>query len=155
MKMYFIYDFKLCRLGITEDNGYICRIYFDNNKDLNNFDKKESPLIKRAAKQLDEYFCGRRKLFDLPLSFHGTDFQVKVWSELQNIPYGETRSYGEIAAMAGNSKASRAVGIANNRNPVVIVVPCHRVIGADGNLTGFAGGLEVKKKLLELEGICF
>jgi methylated-DNA-[protein]-cysteine S-methyltransferase len=108
-------------------------------------------LIKKTANQLDEYFSKKRKKFDIPIELDGTDFQKKVWEALQNIPYGETRSYGEIASVTGNSKASRAVGMANNRNPIAIIVPCHRVIGHDGSLTGYAGGLELKQALLDLE----
>lgn len=110
-----------------------------------------SPLLAAAAEQLDEYFGGRRQRFELPLSPGGTDFQRRVWDSLCEIPYGETRSYGEIAAAVGNPNAARAVGMANNRNPVMIVVPCHRVVGSDGSLVGYAGGLEVKRFLLEME----
>ena len=110
-----------------------------------------SALTKRAINQLKEYFSGTRKSFDLPLEMNGTEFQLKVWNELCNIPYGETRSYKDIAEKIGNPKAVRAVGGANNKNKLMIVVPCHRVIGANDSLTGYAGGIEVKKKLLELE----
>jgi methylated-DNA-[protein]-cysteine S-methyltransferase len=101
--------------------------------------------------QLDQYFKGERKTFDLELHLKGTPFQKQVWQELVKIPYGQTISYGELAHRIGNSKASRAVGMANGKNPVSIIVPCHRVIGKKGDLTGFGGGLAVKKKLLELE----
>ena len=101
--------------------------------------------------QLDGYFAGTRTDFDLPLSLHGTDFQRRVWLELTRIPYGETISYGELARRIGRPNAVRAVGLANGRNPVSIVVPCHRVIGADGSLTGYGGGLERKRLLLGLE----
>lgn len=107
--------------------------------------------IQEAARQLREYFAGQRTNFDLPLAPDGTDFQKKVWRQLQDIPYGETISYGELAARVGNVKASRAVGAANGKNPIPIVIPCHRVIGANGKLTGFGGGLPVKEKLLALE----
>ena len=141
---------------LPDADGAICNIFFNNKKVTNNSEKfscrkLETPLIKKAAAQLAEYFAGRRKIFDLPLAPHGTDFQRLVWKALQNIPYGETRSYGEIAAMTGKPGASRAVGMANNRNPIAIIVPCHRVIGSDGSLTGYAGGLDLKRKLLELE----
>lgn len=109
------------------------------------------PLLEQAAAQLDEYFAGARRAFDLPLSLGGTPFQRRVWAALCQIPYGQTRSYKEIAAAAGSPNACRAVGMANNRNPVMIVVPCHRVIGADGSLVGYGGGLEMKRRLLELE----
>ena len=102
-------------------------------------------------KQLRQYFDGERTVFDLPLDLQGTPFQLAVWNELLKIPYGETRSYGEIARRIGKPGAARAVGMANHENPVAIVIPCHRVVGADGTLTGYAGGLDIKKKLLELE----
>lgn len=162
MKNIFFYKFKNCNLlpcgiFIAEDDGSICRLSFAKEKNYKKLKKdceykiKETPLIKRAAKQLDEYFNKKRKTFDLPLKPEGTDFQKKVWKALQRIPYGTTASYGEIAAAIGNHKASRAVGMANNRNPIAIIIPCHRVIGADGSLVGYAGGLEIKKILLELE----
>jgi len=110
----------------------------------------EKPLA-NARKQLDEYFKGARKDFDLPLRLGGTEFQVSVLKALQNIPYGETVSYGEIAKRIGRPKAVRAVGAANGRNPIPIVVPCHRVIGSGGDLTGFGGGLDTKEALLRLE----
>jgi len=104
-----------------------------------------------AIQQLQEYFEGKRTAFDLPLDLHGTPFQKAVWSKLQSIPYGETCSYGEIARSLGKPGAARAVGMANHDNPVAVVVPCHRVVGSDGSLTGYAGGLDVKKRLLTLE----
>lgn len=110
-----------------------------------------SLLAQNAEKQLMEYFAGERKTFELPLHIKGTAFQQKVWRALMDIPYGETRTYGEIAAAIGNPKASRAVGGANHKNPLMIFVPCHRVIGADGSLVGFGGGMDVKRYLLELE----
>lgn len=114
-------------------------------------EQDESELLNEAKKQIMEYFAGKRTQFDLPLHMHGTEFQVKVWNALRQIPYGETRSYSEIAAAAGNPKACRAVGGANNKNPLLIVVPCHRVIGKNGSLVGFACGMDAKKHLLELE----
>jgi O-6-methylguanine DNA methyltransferase len=104
------------------------------------------------ARQLEEYFAGRRRGFDLPLDIRGTGFQKRCWQELLKIPYGETRSYADIARAMGNPLAVRAVGLANGQNPIAIIVPCHRVIGSDGSLTGYGGGLETKRKLLELEG---
>ncbi|MBA2946674.1 methylated-DNA--[protein]-cysteine S-methyltransferase [Streptomyces sp. PSKA28] len=103
------------------------------------------------ATQLKAYFAGELKEFTLPLHLHGTPFQRTVWEQLRKIPYGETRSYGELAHELGNPKASRAVGLANGRNPVGIIVPCHRVVGADGSLTGYGGGLERKQQLLDFE----
>lgn len=114
----------------------------------------ESPknrVLAQAAQQLDEYFAGTRKSFDLPLDLRGTEFQVAAWRALADIPYGETATYGEQAASLGRPKAVRAIGAANGRNPLSIVLPCHRVVGADGSLTGFAAGLDAKKFLLDLE----
>ena len=114
--------------------------------------QQETPLLREAARQLDEYFARQRSAFDLPLAPQGTPFQQKVWQTLRQIPYGQTRAYKEIAAAIGCPKGCRAVGLANNRNPIAILVPCHRVVGADGKLVGYAGGLELKEKLLKLEG---
>lgn len=111
-----------------------------------------SELLLRTARELDEYFAGQRREFDLPLSLHGTAFQLRVWEALRQIPYGQTRSYKQLAAMIGQPSACRAVGGANHHNPVSIIVPCHRVIGADGSLGGYGGGLDKKRILLRLEG---
>jgi len=151
MKNFYFYNYQLCKLGIVEKDGAICGVFFKTDKMPDGLEITETPLIKKAAAQLDEYFNGKRKVFNLPLKLYGTDFQIDVWKALQNIPFGETRSYGEIARVIGKPKASRAVGMANNRNPIVIIVPCHRVIGHDGSLTGFGGGIELKRRLLELE----
>lgn len=113
-------------------------------------DKKHSILLE-TQKQLNEYFSGQRQVFDLPLDFEGTEFQQKVWQALLTIPFGETRSYKQIAEQLGNVKAVRAVGAANGKNPISIIAPCHRVVGANGKLVGFAGGLENKEILLKLE----
>lgn len=113
----------------------------------------EHVLLLEVASQLGEYFAGRRRAFDLPLDFSGTEFQKKVWSALLTIPFGETRTYLQIAEQIGARKAVRAVGAANGRNPISIVAPCHRVIGSNGALTGFAGGLTNKQYLLALEGV--
>jgi methylated-DNA-[protein]-cysteine S-methyltransferase len=109
------------------------------------------PVLIEAERQLTEYFRHERRTFALPLDFRGADFQKRVWQELLTIPYGETRSYGDIAKRLGNPKACRAVGAANGRNPISIIAPCHRVVGSNGKLTGFAGGLEAKAFLLRLE----
>ena len=110
------------------------------------------PLLDRAEQQLSEYFAGERTEFDLPLASEGSEFQKKVWAELQRIPYGETASYGDIARRLGYEPViSRAVGAANGANPIAVFLPCHRVIGADGSLTGYGGGLELKQALLSLE----
>ncbi|ACQ79040.1 methylated-DNA/protein-cysteinemethyltransferase [Beutenbergia cavernae DSM 12333] len=110
------------------------------------------PVLREAMRQLAEYFSGTRREFDVPLAPAGTPFQLRVWDLLREIPYGETRSYGDIAAALGDPGSSRAVGLANGSNPLSIIVPCHRVIGADGSLTGYGGGIDRKRFLLELEG---
>lgn len=112
----------------------------------------DHPILAQTRAQLEDYFAGRRRAFDIPLDFRGSDFNRSVWRALLTIPFGETRSYGQIAAQIGHPTAARAVGAANGRNPISIVAPCHRVIGANGALTGFAGGLAAKTLLLELEG---
>jgi methylated-DNA-[protein]-cysteine S-methyltransferase len=150
MKNVFFYDYSIGPLGIAEEDGKISRVFF-GKKVPSGFEKRETPLIQKTASQLNDYFNGKRKKFDLPLLLHGTDFQLAVWKALQKIPFGETKSYGDIAALIGKAKASRAVGMANNRNPIVIIVPCHRVIGRNGSLTGYGGGLKVKQFLLDLE----
>ncbi len=111
----------------------------------------QHPILLETQKQLNEYFAGQRQIFDLPLDFEGTEFQQKVWQALLTIPFGETRSYKQIAEQIGNVKAVRAVGAANGKNPISIIAPCHRVVGANGKLVGFAGGLENKDVLLKLE----
>lgn len=110
-----------------------------------------SELTNRAVNEIQEYLAGKRTAFDIPLAPEGTPFQCRVWRALENIPYGQTRSYADVAALVGNPKATRAVGAANNRNPIAILVPCHRVVGANGKLTGYAGGLALKQRLLDLE----
>jgi methylated-DNA-[protein]-cysteine S-methyltransferase len=148
--VYYTYESPFGNIVIVSDGSAISCVKLGSN--ISPTGKKEaSVLTDRAAKQLEEYFAGKRREFDVPLSAQGTYFQRFVWEKLQGIPYGETRSYGQVAQMIGNPKASRAVGMANNKNPIWIIIPCHRVIGADGSLTGYGGGLDVKKKLLELE----
>ena len=110
------------------------------------------PLIAKTIKQLDEYFAGTRTDFDLPLSLQGTDFQKSVWQALRQVPFGKTESYGQLAKRIGKPKAARAVGSANNKNPIALIIPCHRIIGAKGALVGYRGGLEAKTALLQLEG---
>ena len=121
-------------------------------RDSDQVRRKPNAMTKKALKQIDEYMSGKRQTFDLPLDIEGTEFQMKVWKELNRIPYGKTRTYGDIAKRVGNPKGSRAIGMACNRNPVGIVVPCHRVVGSTGALTGYEGGLNKKEKLLQLEG---
>jgi len=153
MKSVFFYDYPVVRIVIAEENCAISRVGFHGNskKGFDGFTAVETPLIKKAAAQLSDYFMGKRAKFDLPLAPAGTEFQRAVWQALETIPFGETRSYGDIAAQVGNPKACRAVGMANNRNPIAIIIPCHRVIGRDGSLTGYGGGLDVKQYLLDLE----
>ena len=153
---YKIYDFEIGELAICEENGKIVLVNVvktkeDIDKMAKNSIQKETSLIKNTKQQLDEYFAGKRKKFDIPIKLDGTDFQIKVWKELLKIPYGETCSYLDIAKCIGNPKASRAVGMANNKNKIIIIVPCHRVIGSNKKLVGYACGLDVKEKLLELE----
>ena len=148
----FYYQTDLGMIGIAEKSEKITHLFFEGEKfNGDEYDKNESPILEEAGKQLREYFQGERRVFDLPLAPVGTEFMLRVWKALQTIPYGETRSYKEIAALAGNSKACRAVGMANNRNPIAIIIPCHRVIGANGDLVGYGGGLDKKILLLDLE----
>jgi methylated-DNA-[protein]-cysteine S-methyltransferase len=112
-----------------------------------------NPILEKTKKQLEQYFAGQRTAFDLPINSEGTEFQQTVWKTLTTIPYGETWNYGELASAIGNKNASRAVGAANGKNPISIIVPCHRVIGANGTLTGYAGGLKAKEWLLKHEGV--
>jgi len=148
-------DTPIGKLLIAGDRDTVRRIEFPKNGGPRKLGagwvESSTGVLEEAARQLREYFSGSRKGFDLPLAPDGTDFQRTVWRELQNIPYGRTISYGELARRIGNSKASRAVGAANGSNPIPIVIPCHRVIGANGKLTGFGGGLPIKEKLLALE----
>ncbi|AWK50694.1 methylated-DNA--[protein]-cysteine methyltransferase [Clostridium beijerinckii] len=154
MKNIFYYNTKIGRIGIEENGTAITKLDFIN-KDMEEeiIEENETALLKKAINELNEYLDGNRSSFDLPLDPKGTEFQKKVWNALKEIPYGETRSYGEIAKIIGNEKAARAVGMANNKNPIAIIVPCHRVIGANGKLVGYAGGLDLKEKLLQLESM--
>jgi methylated-DNA-[protein]-cysteine S-methyltransferase len=127
----------------------------DKNKETVLPTNEEQAILKKVRLQLDEYFSGKRKKFDLPLELHGTDFQQKVWKQLQQIPYGKTISYAQLAQAVGNPKAYRAAGSANGKNPVAIIIPCHRVIASDNSLGGYAYGLDAKKCLLKLETVVF
>lgn len=148
---YWEYEFPIGKLLIEGDGEGITCIDVRCQKEHPSAICQETSLIKTAKQQLDEYFAGIRKEFDLPLSVEGTEFQKKVWKALQDIPYGETCSYQDIAIAVGNKNACRAVGMANNRNKIIIVIPCHRVIGKNGTLVGYGGGLDIKEKLLALE----
>ena len=142
---------KIGQIGIAEENQLLTHLFFRQDKAPSGAVEKWTPFLREVAKEIKEYLSGKRKTFDIPLKLYGTDFQLSVWNALLTIPYGETRSYRKIAEQIGNIKACRAVGMANHRNPIAIIVPCHRVIGADGSLTGFGGGLELKQQLLDLE----
>ncbi len=149
MEYGYSYDTPVGKLWIVEKDSAITCIGFE--KHSSNALISETELIKYAAFQLQEYFEGKRTQFDFPLNPEGTDFQKQVWKELCRIPYGKTCSYKDIAVAVGNPASCRAVGMANHRNPLMIVVPCHRVVGADKKLTGYAGGLDVKEFLLRME----
>ena len=149
MEKVFFYDTPVGKLCIGEEDDSITRVTW--SKVPQEYIQEETELILNCKIQLEEYFAGNRKQFDLPLAPKGTDFQKRVWKALTDIPYGETRTYGKIAAAVDNPKAARAVGMANNKNPIGIIVPCHRVVGADGKLVGYAGGMEKKEWLLNLE----
>lgn len=148
----FYYETAIGKLGIVEENNQITNLYFNTEtviKSLHNV--KETNILKEANKQLQEYFKYTRQSFSLPLSPSGTEFMKKVWNALIEIPYGKTQSYKEIAQKIGNDFAYRAVGLANNKNPIPIFIPCHRVIGSNRGLKGYAGGLKIKQFLLENE----
>ena len=136
-------------LTLTQEGQALTGLYFGKRSSQGR--EGSTPLLEEAARQLAEYFAGQRREFSLPLAPHGTPFQLQVWQALQTIPYGELRTYGEIARAIGKPKACRAVGMANHNNPISIIVPCHRVVGADGSLTGYGGGLAAKEFLLALE----
>lgn len=152
MNTYF-YESDLGQIAISEDNGSITNVYFMDEELPKDINICETPILQEAARQLKIYFAGEPIEFTLPLAPRGTPFMKRVWAALCQIPYGKTASYKDIAVKAGSPKGARAVGLANNRNPIPIFIPCHRVIGADGSLIGYRGGLELKKKLLNLEKI--
>ena len=135
----------------ADDDGALTAVNLPNRHPDSSAWERDDALLADARRQLTEYFAGERTSFDLPLRPAGAPFQLRVWDALLRIPYGETASYGELARELGHPTAARAVGAANGRNPIAIVVPCHRVIGANGSLTGYAGGLECKRALLDLE----
>jgi len=147
------------RLRLIADGDLLVGIVFERGRDAvraaardeQGFENRSSPVLERTRRQLEEYFTGQRQTFDLPLDPRGTEFQRRVWQRLTSIAYGDTTTYGALARELGDPGASRAVGLANGSNPIPIVIPCHRVIGADGSLTGFGGGLPVKAALLDLE----
>ena len=156
MKAFSYFDSPIGRLLLTSDGTALTGLYMEPSRKAQSTDgwAQDAAVEPLAAtlRQLSEYFAGTRREFDLPLRLDGSAFQQRVWHELTEIPYGVTWSYGQLAKRIGNPSASRAVGLANGRNPISILVPCHRVIGADGSLTGYGGGLERKRWLLRHEG---
>lgn len=155
---YTVYQSKYCPIILVGDEKGLAHIYLETGEGTQNIKiepewVRNDSFFAEAQEQLEEYFNGVRTSFNLRLNPEGTDYQKQVWRMLAKIPYGKVYSYKDIAELTGNSKASRAVGMANSKNPLPIIVPCHRVIGANGKLTGFACGLAIKEKLLELEGI--
>lgn len=163
MRYYYCYKMLNGRVLIAEEDGGIAQVSLhrtdssgsgfsgEGKETAGEAVRMETPLIAQAGRELEEYLQGRRQSFDVPQTPKGTPFQQRVWQALRDIPYGETRSYGEIARAAGSPKGARAVGMACNRNPNLILTPCHRVVGSSGDLTGFGGGLDVKEVLLKLE----
>ncbi len=145
-----ILDSPVGQLILTSDGTSLTRLLFHGDPDPA-WSREACPVLDEAVSQLRAYFAGERTTFDLPLAPTGTPFQLLVWASLREIPYAQTISYGELARRVGQPTAARAVGLANGRNPISVVVPCHRVIGADGSLTGYGGGLDRKRTLLDLE----
>lgn len=150
MKNLYFYDTILGVLGISDNGKEIIEVFF-GEENLGDLKIKETDLIKEAYNQISLFLQGKLKEFDLPIYLEGTVFQKKVWKALRDIPYGETRSYKDIAEEVESPKAYRAVGMSNNKNPISIIIPCHRVIGSNGKLVGYGGGLEIKELLLEIE----
>lgn len=139
------------RIGLAEENGSITALFFPGEATPAAAVIDATPLLREAFTQLHAWLAGERENFELPLAPKGSDFMQRVWQELCRIPYGATASYGAVAAAVGSPKAARAVGMACNRNPIPLIIPCHRVIGSSGTLVGYGGGLEIKEKLLALE----
>ena len=148
---FYYYPSDFGRFSLVATDTALTHLFFDSEAPSFDQLELETPLLREAGRQLNQYLSGMRQQFDLPLAPSGTGYFMQVWQELCTIPYGETRSYQQIAAAIGNAKACRAVGLANNRNPLPIFIPCHRVIGANQKLTGYRGGLPLKQTLLELE----
>ena len=149
--MIFFKETSLTKIGIEEDDGFITHLYLGTDCVSSGAEQKETVLIKQAFDQLERYLNGQLKEFSLPLRPAGTDFMKSVWQKLGEVPFGKTASYKDIAIAIGNPEAVRAVGQANNKNPIPIFIPCHRIIGSNGMLVGYSGGLNIKKHLLELE----
>ena len=144
-------DFPFGRFGVEEKEGAVTHLYLNPAGAVLPAEERETPLLAEAMRQLAEYFAGERREFELPLAPEGTPFMRRVWAELVKVPYGAIATYGEIAERIGNPGGSRAVGLANNRNPIAIIIPCHRIIGSSGKLVGYAGGVELKERLLAME----
>jgi len=151
MNLVYFYQTDIGKIGVAEHDGGITNLYLPETQIPPDIIEKETSILYDAGQQLQNYFQGKQKEFKLPLELLGTEFMRNVWDSLLTIPYGETRSYAEVARLIGNKNACRAVGSANHRNPIPIIVPCHRVIGSDGKLVGYGGGLKIKSYLLELE----
>lgn len=152
MKKAWFYETAFGRIGIAEENDAVTNVFFGGTVQPPEYSEEETLLLRTAGRELTEYFSGKRESFTVPLKPEGTPFECTVWNALRDIPYGETRTYGQLAASIGKPTASRAVGHANSLNPLSVFLPCHRVIGAGGRLTGYAGGLAMKERLLMLEG---
>ncbi|OIJ63822.1 methylated-DNA--[protein]-cysteine S-methyltransferase [Streptomyces mangrovisoli] len=154
MKQHTVIDSPYGPLTLVAEDGVLCGLYMTDQRHRpaeETFGEQDDTPFAEAEEQLAAYFAGELKEFTLPLTLRGTPFQQRVWEQLRLIPYGETRSYGQLADALGSPGASRAVGLANGRNPIGIIVPCHRVVGASGSLTGYGGGLDRKKRLLDFE----
>lgn len=146
------FDTPIGRLTAVEEDGRLTHLCLPTVRNLpTSALEKQTPLLTQTKREIEEYFKGQRKSFTLPLAPHGTAFQQKVWQALLAVPYGQTLCYGQIARLIGNPKAARAVGMACNQNPLVIVIPCHRIVGKNGQLVGYAGGMAIKQQLLNLE----
>ena len=152
MKYGWTYQTPIGAIRLLEEDSALSHILFGAGDGLpSGYEAQETDLLREAHGQLTDYFNGELTEFTVPLTLRGTDFQTRAWQALMTIPYGETRSYKQMAEQVGNIKATRAVGMANNRNPIPIIIPCHRVVGSNGSLTGYAGGLDIKQFLIDLE----
>lgn len=152
MKYSKVINTKIGKITLVEEDNAIIEMCINHETKLKTT-SKETKLLEEAKKQLEEYLARKRKVFSVPLNPQGTDFMRKVWTTLKEIPYGEVKTYGQIAKEIGNPKAARAVGMANHKNPIPIFIPCHRIIGSNNKLVGYALGIELKQNLLKLEGV--
>ncbi|MBR6388939.1 MAG: methylated-DNA--[Opitutales bacterium] len=152
--MKFVRDTNIGKIEIDEEGGFIIGVRFCG-EDFCPCSGGEPEVVKEAFRQIEQYLCGRLQKFTVPIKPEGTEFQKRVWQNLLKIPYGKTATYKEIAIRSGNSRAVRAVGMANNRNPIAIIIPCHRVVSSGGRLGGYAGGAQIKVALLKIEGAKF